>query len=149
MTFDPQWIDLITQSDLADLLATRPCKRRFEEALALLESKLSVMQTKDLAPQYVVVCLPFELHQSCRTADFRDKELGEVHRDLRRAFKAMVMKYRIPTQILREETAAGRDKEHYSKITWNFFTGLYFKAGGFPWGPVGEFSIVTCRESRR
>jgi hypothetical protein len=31
----------------------------------------------------------------------------------------------------------GKDKDNPSKIAWNFFTGLYFKAGGIPWGPTG------------
>jgi hypothetical protein len=49
----------------------------------------------------------------------------------------MAMKYRIPTQILREETATDSTGDNPSKVAWNFFTGLYFKAGGTPWGPVG------------
>jgi hypothetical protein len=36
-----------------------------------------------------------------------------------------------------------RKKEHPSEIAWNFFTGLYFKAGGFPWGPIG-LTPGTC-----
>jgi hypothetical protein len=57
-----------------------------------------------------------------------------VHRDLRRAIKARVMKYKIPTQLIDEKTIEFKDPDNPAKIAWNFFTGLYFKAGGTPWG---------------
>ena len=66
-----------------------------------------------------------------------------VTRDLRRAIKARAMRYRIPTQILREQTIDGRDKTPKARIAWNFFTGLYFKGGGLPWAPF-RLSKDTC-----
>jgi hypothetical protein len=55
-----------------------------------------------------------------------------VHRDLRRAIKARVMKYKLPTQLVDQKTIEFRDPDNPTKIAWNFFTGLYFKAGGTP-----------------
>jgi hypothetical protein len=46
------------------------------------------------------------------------------------------MKYRIPTQLLRQHVIEGRDATAPAKIAWNFFTGFYHKAGGFPWVPA-------------
>ena len=70
-----------------------------------------------------------------------------VERDLRRAFKAMAMRYRIPTQFLRESTTGltdtRRQMDHPSEIAWNLFTGLYFKAGGLPWSPA-DITPGTC-----
>src|SRR5690606_17204278 len=98
---------------------------------------LKLLSDKDRPPEYIILALPEELYKRCRVAKYTDKVLGRVHRDLRRAFKAMAMKYRIPTQIIRQLTLEDKTGDVVSKIYWNFFTGLYFKAGGFPWGPVG------------
>jgi len=143
LVFDPQWSALITQSELQDIIQTRQKRARFENALRLLDSKLDLLRRKDLPPQYVVVCPPQELYNCCRAVEYKDKKLGTVHRDLRRAFKGLAMKHQIPTQLIREQTADWKDEDHYSKICWNFFTGLYFKAGGVPWGPTG-LSPGTC-----
>jgi hypothetical protein len=50
---------------------------------------------------------------------------------------------RLPTQLLREATSGGRDETPPSRIAWNFFTGMYCKAGGYPWGPHG-LTQGTC-----
>jgi hypothetical protein len=73
--------------------------------------------------------------------DYVEKGFGHVHRDLRRAFKAMAMVYQKPTQILLETTTglidSRRDLDHPSVVAWNLFTGFYFKIDGLPWGPTG------------
>jgi hypothetical protein len=143
LQFHDDWVGQITQSELEGLLGIRAACDRFEAAVGLLEEKLRLLSEQDQPPQYVVVGLPNDLLRRCRVAEYRDSNLGMVHRDLRRAFKAAAMKYRIPTQLLRQPTMEGRDKDHPSKIAWNFFTGLYFKAGGIPWGPTG-LSPGTC-----
>ena len=135
--FDDAWIGQLNRSEIEDVLKIKSERECFEAAVKLLESKLNLLSRKDQPPEYVVVALPEQLSKKCRVADYKDTELGDIHMDLRRAFKSVAMKYRIPTQLLNMETVNGRDKDHQSKIAWNFFTGLYFKAGGFPWGPVG------------
>lgn len=144
LIFDDGAHEAITQTELQDLLQGRRSQReRFEAALALVDEKLRVLGDRDNPPQYVVIGLPNELVRRCRVAEYHDPELGMVHRDLRRAIKATAMKYRIPTQLLRQTTMEGKDPTPASKIAWNFFTGLYFKAGGFPWGPHG-LAPSTC-----
>ena len=109
----------------------------------LLEEKLKLLSERDQPPHYIIVGLPDDLLRRCKVAKYFEKGLGGVHRDLRRAFKSVAMKYHIPTQLLRQPTMEGKDKDNPSKIAWNFFTGLYFKAGGIPWGPTG-LSPGTC-----
>lgn len=137
LVFDDAWIGQLNRSEIEEVLKIKSERERFEAAVKLLESKLNLLSRKDQPPEYVVVALPEQLSKKCRVADYKDTELGDIHMDLRRAFKSVAMKYRIPTQLLNMETVNGRDKDHPSKIAWNFFTGLYFKTGGFPWGPVG------------
>jgi hypothetical protein len=138
LDFDDGWVELLTQTEVKELLAERLRQRdRFERTVELLDSKLRLLAEQDLPPDYVVVSLPNQVVRRCKVADYHDKQLGMVHRDLRRAFKAIAMRYRIPTQLIDLATMDGRDKTPPWKIAWNFFTGLYFKAGSSPWGPHG------------
>ena len=137
LEFDDDWKAQLFQAEIDELLKIRRSRQRFETLLSTLEQKLSSLSKKDQPPQYIVVALPDAVYKKCRVVNYRDRHVGEVHRDLRRAFKAIAMKYQIPTQFVRQQTVDGREKDHPSKVAWNFFTGLYFKAGGSPWGPVG------------
>jgi hypothetical protein len=142
LLFDSDWNAQITKVEMDDLLKIRP-RERFEILLSLLEDKIDFLSKKDQPPQYIVIALPDAIYNRCKVSDYYDSKLGNVHRDLRRAFKATAMKYQIPTQFIRQQTVDGRENDDPSKVAWNFFTGLYFKAGGIPWGPIG-LSPGTC-----
>lgn len=137
LAFDDGWLAQLYSSEIDGIVNTRSSRMRFEIFLQLLEEKLSLLASKDLPPEYIIVAVPKELYVKCRVVNFSDPKAGTVHRDLRRAFKAMAMKYRIPTQLLLQKTTEGESEDYPSEIAWDFFTGLYFKAGGYPWGPVG------------
>jgi hypothetical protein len=137
LEFDKDWVEPITQTELEGLLRTRNRRERFEKVLVLVNEKLQLLDRKDLKPEYVTLALPETLTKKSESVDYPEKGLGMVHRDLRRAIKAMAMKYKIPTQLVDQKTIEFRDPDNPAKIAWNFFTGLYFKAGGTPWGPVG------------
>jgi hypothetical protein len=143
LVFDDAWIEQISQSELAQMSSIRGVRARFEAAVLLIDEKLRLLGDRDQPPDYIVIALPDDLIRSAKVVNYHDPTLGDVHRDFRRAIKASAMKYRIPTQLLRELTVDGKDPTHPSKIAWNFFTGLYFKAGGVPWGPVG-LHAGTC-----
>jgi hypothetical protein len=87
-----------------------------------------------------MVVLSDELFREYRAVDYREHGRS-FHRDLRRAFKALAMRHGITTQLLRHATVArpsgGRGLDHPATVAWNLFTGLYFKAKGAPWTPVG------------
>jgi hypothetical protein len=135
-------VELVSQGELDELDRIRSARERFEHGLDLLDAKVSLLAERDRPPDYIVVALPPRLYQRCRVVDYHGGS-GLVHRDLRRAFKARVMRHRIPTQFLRQSVADGLDKDHPSKIAWNFATALYFKAGGVPWAPT-ELPPATC-----
>lgn len=101
---------------------------------------MRLLTQKDHPLDYIVLALPTDLYQRCRAVDYVEKGVGHVHRDLRRAFKAMAMQYQKPTQILLDSTTGltdnQRDLDHPSVVAWNLFTGLYFKIDGLPWGPT-------------
>jgi len=143
LEFDPSDKGQITQSELEQVLNVRQSQARFEQVLGLLDAKLRLLAEQDQPPSYIVVGLPDAIIRRSRVTNYTDRQMGDVHRDLRRAFKSLAMKYRIPTQLLRQPTMEDKDDDHPAKIAWNFFTGLYFKAGGVPWSPVG-LAPGTC-----
>jgi hypothetical protein len=72
--------------------------------------------------------------------------------DFRNALKGKVMKFNIPTQLLRETTAKsileyphakGTIKQNPATFAWNFSTGLYYKALGRPWR-LAKLTSGTC-----
>ena len=137
LDFSTDWNERITQTELEDLLHIHSRRDRFESALGLIEQKFQLLDRKDLKPDYVVIALPENLTDRIFSVEFPEAGIGTVHRDFRRAVKARVMKYKFPTQFIDQKTFEFRDPDHPAKIAWNFFTGLYFKAGGSPWGPTG------------
>lgn len=134
-------IEKITHGELTDVLGIRNGRQRFETMLGLLRTKMELLTRQDYPLDYVVLVLPQDLHKRCRVADYFQKGVGAVHRDLHRAFKVLAMEFRIPTQMLLETTTGliptARDLDHKSKIAWNLLTGLYFKNEGLPWAPSG------------
>jgi len=143
LEFADAWVEQITQTEVRNLTGIRSSRSRFEETVTLLDHKLRLVSGKDLAPNYLVLALPDGLTKRARATDYKDKELGEVHRDLRRAIKAVAMRHRLPTQILSQDVTEGREDDHPAKIAWNYFTGLYAKVGGIPWSPHG-LTPATC-----
>jgi len=143
LDFADSWDEELGQAELRQVLETRSQKDRFDAVLQLLEGKLRMLAERDNPPEYIVIAMSDEIVSRCGAADYTSSETGAVHRDLRRALKAIAMKYRIPTQILQQPTIDGRDKTPASRIAWNFFTAMYCKAGGYPWSPYG-LAEGTC-----
>jgi hypothetical protein len=136
----------LTATEVRGLMDVRSQRERFEATLALLTAKLALVADSDQPVDCVFVILPDDLVKRCGTADYRYGGTA-VHRDLRRAFKAAAMRYRLPTQLFLESTTGMTDTrrhlDHPSEIAWNLFTGLYFKADGLPWSPAAA-TPGTC-----
>jgi hypothetical protein len=132
----------VSSNELRSVMAKgKKQKDRFDELLGILVDRLAVLCDRDHPLDCVYVVLPEDVYKRCRVADYTE-DGRTVHRDLRAAFKAAAMRYRMPTQILRESTTglvdeSSRALPEPAGIAWNLSTGLYFKANGFPWGPVG------------
>lgn len=140
LVFSDDIVETITRQDAKAVLAVRKKKDRFEQMLLLLDRKLQLLTQKDHPLDYIILALSDELVTKCRTADYNEPGIGSVHKDLRRSFKVLAMKYQKPTQILLERTTdkdlKNKNLDHKAVRAWNLFTGLYFKVDGLPWGPV-------------
>jgi len=141
LRFDNSLVERITRQETLQVLGIKKSHERFEVLLSLLSSKMEILSQRDHPLDHIVLVLPQDLYLKCRVTNYKVKGVGMVHRDLRRAFKAIAMKFHRPTQILLDTTTGltqtNRQLDHKSKIAWNLFTGLYFKVDGLPWGPYG------------
>ncbi len=146
LAFSDRWNEQITQNDLRAVAQRRLRKDRFTATLELVSDKLRSVSHQDSPPDYLILALPDDLLVHCETVDYIE-EKQPIHRDFRRALKAEAMQYRLPTQILRqrttEATPESREVDHKSRVAWNVFSSLYFKAGGIPWSPKG-LATGTC-----
>src|SRR6266566_3636005 len=100
LEFSRDWTEQITQTELQDVLRVRQRREKFEKLLLLLEQKFRLLDRKDLKPDYVILTLPENLAEKVFSINYHEEGLGTIHRDLRRAIKARVMKYKIPTQLV-------------------------------------------------
>jgi len=148
LSMDGFWQEQLARRDIASILDIRNQNARFEECLKLIESKLKLLSEKDPPPDYVVLALPQQIFDECSVVQI---SRSNMMRNLRRAFKAVAMKYRIPTQIILEKTynpdvsekSSFLTSSHPAEIAWEFFTALYYKTCDSPWGPIG-LAPDTC-----
>jgi len=72
-----------------------------------------------------------------------DEKYLEVN--FRRMLKAAAMKHHIPIQIVRDRiTKPSGEMQDEASIAWNFYTALYYKASGTPWGLTKNASSIVC-----
>ena len=91
---DAELVESIKRHEATDILGIKNGRQRFEAFLELLQQKLDSDHQR--TTRSTTSFWPFrqDLYQRCRSVEYIEKGLGDVHRDLRRAFKAMAMQYR-------------------------------------------------------
>lgn len=81
-------------------------------------------------------------------AESKDDQEDEskLEQNFRRYLKAKAMQYGIPIQIVRDRIAnPSADMQDPATIAWNFFTAIYYKAGGTPWALIRkDMAETTC-----
>jgi hypothetical protein len=133
----------ITASEIRDLTA-EGLKRLdgFHQLLGLVDDRLAQLASLDAPPTIVFITLPAEIVRRYRAVP-QTKQGVETVWNLRAGIKAHAMQRGLRTQLLQQETIESDLESHTSELdhpadlAWNLFTAAYFKAGGFPWAPVG------------
>lgn len=151
LAFDDDWNRVLTRNERASVIEGGP-RQRFEAAGRLFDEKLGELAGMDAPPDYVILALPDDIVDACGVVKYREKG-RPISRDLRRLLKAVAMRHRLPTQLLRTRTIAGGPKvDDLSRCAWNFFTGLYFKLGVCPGHPSawirGHASSASASSAR-
>ena len=142
-------MEKITNSEKEKILNNATSGARFSEMLNLIEAKVNILCEKDHPIDYIFIVLTEDVYETLGVVETADPILGNevVKRNFRRAIKARLMDCQKPTQIIRESTTnyAGDDRDMQDLATraWNIITGMYFKVGGLPWGPIG-LAPTTC-----
>lgn len=149
LTFSREILEKITNTEKDQIFENIDPEVRFNSMIDLLEEKVSLLCEKDHPLDYIFIVLSEGIYEKLRVAYTADPITGEgsVLRNFRRAIKARLMKYRKPTQIIRDSTTGytddKRNLQDLATRAWNIITGMYFKVGGLPWGPTG-LQASTC-----
>jgi hypothetical protein len=142
-------------------------RERIDVAIEFFLDELRTL-VQEGRPHVIICCIPDSLVDLDATpdvpeveaADVIDTETAETARPhaFHDLLKARATALRVPLQLIRASTydpkRAGRQKRKTWKtkqrqdpasIAWNFFTALYYKAGGTPWRMVrASTDIDTC-----
>jgi hypothetical protein len=112
---------------------TRP-DLRFSLGYAL---KQALDEDTALGQQQLFALSPEETTQVVALEEQR-KEAEAEHGVFHHGLKAAVMPFGIPVQLAWQATLEGAPTvEDDATRAWNFWTGVYYKAGGIPWRVVG------------
>ncbi len=142
-------IEKITTADKDHISQKISIAEQFLGMLDLIEMKVKILCEKDHPLDYIFIVLEESTYKNLRVVATADPFSGKdtVQRDLRRAIKARLMKYKKPTQIIRESTVSRerdeREMQDLATRAWNMFTAMYYKVGGLPWG-LTDIEPATC-----
>ncbi|MBX3022775.1 MAG: hypothetical protein KF799_13965 [Bdellovibrionales bacterium] len=151
--------EILSSGEVARCTAASDRDQAIAAMTAVIRQRMEALAEKDSPPDVILIALPEEV----RAVAGGGRKIGrkkkkqkdpnqlsfldmphEVHSDeipprtLYRAIKAEGMRVKIPTQMAWPGTFTGGDGvQDDATRAWNFFTALYYKAGGVPWRVTG------------
>lgn len=167
LVLDSQLQKTILPKKFTDLIKNTEMSRsqKIEEAVDMFLSELEYLKEKELANVFVVAIpmnlLVFMLSDTAPVTTDDQSEEGEdagpeIRLDFHHLLKAKAMKLGKPLQLVQPGTydeskklpqkiRKDRAKELQDEATraWNFYTALYYKAGGIPWKLVTQSTDFT------
>jgi len=162
VTFDEQWQETISSSDISECRGIETREERVEYFLDLLERKIKSIHKKEPSPMLTICPLSIELIRMCRSPQQKGYHITISHRrfekggitaaqlkgdyDLHNIVKVFGMKYEMPTQLVLPPTLdvnRKRDVQDLATRAWNLSMGLYYKSKGIPW-KIAQLEPGTC-----
>ena len=155
LVFDPRLKRAVKQSDMASLEGLDP-RQRVDAAVELYLGELGTLVQQG-RPDVIVCHIPDavldldEQPEPGEPQDVVDTETADSERlrSFHDLLKARAMPLRVPLQLIRSSTYDPkqarrqkrktwklRQRQDDASVAWNFFTALYYKAGGTPWRMV-------------
>src|SRR5437773_3567738 len=145
-------IRTIHPKSIAEVLKIKDHNKAVTEAVELFLRNLDyVTKSKNVIPNVLVCAPPIELFQYFEKAEDDDDDAepeeeapNKAHLDFHDLLKARSLSLPMPIQFVRPSTYDPSAREIRKKGTmrrlqdpatraWNFYTALYYKAGGTPW----------------
>lgn len=144
----------ISSADLAKIADLNTKDERINAAVELFLNEIEYLAETKLTIDVIVCALPLQFLKTVELAinnevddhEEQQEEEKDSKIDFRKLLKARALKYRIPLQIvlpstydesvkrkLKVNSDAEGSLQDKATRAWNFFTALYYKAGGVPW----------------
>lgn len=156
---DSKWVGTVSRRELSSLMETENKNELIRNAVKLFESMLIDLSEKAVVDVYIVA-VPMELFERMNLIDDISYAHGHLYRrhsndsrdpvlDFHGFLKARAMGVGRPLQLVvpttydekiaKRHLASKANKANKISLqdeatrAWNFFTALYYKAGGVPW----------------
>lgn len=158
IAYDDTYLRKLNNSDIEKIIKEKiSLEQTITEITNLYLSEIKFL-SKNKKPDVILCALPENLMKHImeskpKTADdedeivekdFDEEEFSKKEQNFRRNLKAKAMQYNIPIQIIRDRIAnPTAEMQDPATIAWNFFTALYYKASGTPWGLIRKDSAET------
>ncbi|MBI1224741.1 MAG: hypothetical protein GC192_05855 [Bacteroidetes bacterium] len=174
INFNTKWNYVISDESFKNAFSKKNDIDIFKSVLGLFEAGIETLNNLDsFRPDTVICCLQDEVVDKCWSVQntkinkkdrekvknmstqlslFDDNQFEPIeeqqedilHRDFRRALKAIAMKYSLPIQIGRDTLFLDLNNNQDAAIrAWNSSVALYYKSGGMPWR-LRPDAIETC-----
>lgn len=158
ISYDDSYIRKINNSDFEEALKEKgSLDDRIEKMVELYLAEIKFL-AKNKNPDVILCVLSEKFMEEITLAELpsvedpeedREPEEGEeeeyLESNFRRLLKARAMQYNIPIQIVRDRIVGSKAGiQDQATIGWNFYTALYYKAGGTPWALIKNQDFDTC-----
>ncbi|GGD68483.1 hypothetical protein GCM10011514_35740 [Emticicia aquatilis] len=160
--YDESYIRKINNSDFEDTKKNVTYEKLIENIVQLYLNEIEWL-SKNKSPDVILCVLPEDFTkillpeivdnnspeedgiEKIVDEDVLDNEESEIEQNFRRLLKAKAMKFGKPIQLVRDRIVKpSGEMQDPATIAWNFFTALYYKASGTPWGIVKKDSSIVC-----
>ena len=146
ISFKPEWQQKITQEEIEKINSETTRTKRTEAFAQKIDEKLRIIyENISPPPDVVIVTIPLEIEKKCMDPT-REKPLLKLPKgdDLHSRIKLSGMKYKIPTQLIRNDTLIFHKTQEKSIVFWNLAVGLLYKSQkGYPW-KLAKFEPSSC-----
>jgi len=109
-------------------------RERMDYFLDIVEDKIDLLDTDNISPNVVIVCIPQRVMDACTPADEEYSQIQSEGSNLHNRIKLMGMERRLPTQLIKPSTLDVSKSEKRAKRAWNLTVGMLYKSQeGHPW----------------
>jgi len=169
-TISDSLVTTLRELDVEELRRIQFFEARVTRLVDMLVERIRVLSDKPTPPDVIICAMPTTIRDLCTVAsrhrrrpqvrtkpqqpavqadlfgggggESPQEELPEEVSIFHHGLKARAMEVGIPTQLVWQNTLEGMGEDDATRA-WNFWTGVYYKAGNIPWRVEG-LQAGTC-----